>query len=100
MKDWIKALEEATNRFWKEEYSKKDFNQKIDYWKNTLEKGFEDQKRMGLDEYSIFNKNWYQSVLEQEPDFDNIIQQLFEQYWKDLEYTKYLGAIDIEESNQ
>jgi hypothetical protein len=96
MKDWIKELKAATNRFWKEEYSKKDFNQKIDYWKSTLEKGFEDQKRMGLDEYSIFNKNWYQSVLEQEADFDKIIQQLFEQYWKDLEYTKYLVAINIE----
>ena len=91
--DWLKALEEAANKFWKEVYPQKSFEEKVDYWKKTMEKGMLEQGNLGLPEFDIFNKDWYESVKEQEKDFDKIIDTLFGLYWKEMNRHDFDTAI-------
>jgi hypothetical protein len=55
--DWIKALEVAADKFWKEEYPKKSFDERCHYWKETMEKGMKEQEKLGLPAFSVFNKS-------------------------------------------
>jgi len=91
--DWIKELEAAADKFWKEEYPKKSFEQKADYWKKTLEKGMSEQEKMGLPAFGIFNKQWYESVKEQEPEIDTMLAHLFENNWKKMDKNAFLLAV-------
>lgn len=91
--DWIKALEAATDKFWKEEYPQKTFEQRADYWKETMEKGMKEQEKLGLPPFSVFNKAWYDSVKEQEPEIDRLISFLFEYNWKIMVKIAFFDAI-------
>ena len=91
--DWIKALEVAADKFWKEEYPKKSFDERCHYWKETMEKGMKEQEKLGLPAFSVFNKSWYDSVNEQEPEIDQIISQLFNTHWKNMDKIAFEKAI-------
>jgi hypothetical protein len=92
--DWIKALEAAAEKFWKTEYPQKSFEQRCDYWRETMEKGMREQEKLGLPPFSVFNKAWYESVKEQEPDIDSIIKVLFENVWKEMDKDAFLSALE------
>ncbi len=92
--DWIKALEAAAEKFWKTEYPQKSFEQRCDYWRDTMEKGMREQEKLGLPPFSVFNKAWYESVKEQEPDIDSIIKVLFENFWKEMDKDAFLSALE------
>lgn len=92
--DWIKALEAAAEKFWKTEYPQKSFEQRCDYWRETMEKGMREQEKLGLPAFSVFNKAWYESVKEQEPDIDSIIKVLFENVWKEMDKDAFLSALE------
>jgi hypothetical protein len=97
--DWIKELEAAADKFWKEEYPKKSFEQKSDYWKKTLEKGMNEQEKMGLPAFGIFNKAWYVSVKEQEPEIDKMLNYLFEKDWKTKDSAAFWTRTAVEENS-
>jgi hypothetical protein len=92
--DWIKALEAAAEKFWKTEYPQKSFEQRCDYWRETMEKGMREQEKLGLPPFLVFNKAWYESVKEQEPDIDSIIKVLFENVWKEMDKDAFLSALE------
>ncbi len=91
--DWLRALEEAANKFWKEEYPKKSFEEKVEYWKKTMEKGMLEQSNLGLPQFSIFNKDWYESVKEQENEIEMIVDYIFKTYWISLNFREFQQAI-------
>ena len=98
MKDnWIKDLEAAAEKFWKIEYPKKSFEQRCEYWRENMEKGMREQEKMGLPPFSVFNKAWYESVKEQEPEIDQIIDALFLNHWKGMDKSAFQNAINAEE---
>ena len=94
--DWIKELEAAADKFWKEEYPKKNTEQKKAYWKETLEKGMKEQEKMGLPAFGIFNKSWFDSVKEQEPEIENLLNSLFENQWSKLDSKAFWEAVKTE----
>ena len=94
--DWIKALEAAAEIFWKTEYPQKSFEQRCDYWRETMEKGMREQEKLGLPPFSVFNKAWYESVKEQEPDIDSIITSIFEKDWKNKDKNAFELALDTD----
>jgi len=99
--NWIKDLEAAAEKFWNTEYPKKSFEERCNYWRENMEKGMREQEKLGLPPFSVFNKAWYESVKEQEPEIDQIIDALFTNQWKSLDKNAFLSAIaqnsDIEE---
>jgi hypothetical protein len=92
--DWIKSLEAAAEKFWKTEYPQKSFEQRCEYWRENLEKGIREQEKLGLPPFSVFNKAWYESVKEQEPEIDLIINVLFENVWKEMDKDAFLLALE------
>jgi hypothetical protein len=101
MKDnWIKELEAAAEKFWKTEYPLKSFEQRCEYWRDNMEKGMREQAKLGLPPFSVFNKAWYQSVKEQEPEIDEILDALFLNQWKEMEKSAFYNAIDAEEDTE
>ncbi len=101
MKDnWIKELEAAAEKFWKTEYPLKSFEQRCEYWRDNMEKGMREQAKLGLPPFSVFNKAWYESVKEQEPEIDEILDALFLNQWKEMEKSAFYNAIDAEEDTE
>jgi hypothetical protein len=101
MKDnWIKELEAAAEKFWKTEYPLKSFEQRCEYWRDNIEKGMREQAKLGLPPFSVFNKAWYESVKEQEPEIDEILDALFLNQWKEMEKSAFYNAIDAEEDTE
>lgn len=96
--DWLKKMQEAADKFWNETYPKKSFDDKVQYWKETLEKGMREQEKLGLPIFGSFNKEWYHSIQEQEPEIDKIIETLFSGEWSVLDKNAFLNAISSEDS--
>jgi len=73
-------------------YPKYSLEQKISYWSQMLNQQMRWQSENGLDEYKIFNKEWYESIKQMEPDLDKIIAISFEKFlswqWNYQEYLK------------
>jgi hypothetical protein len=90
--DWLKKIEAAADKFWKEEYPAKTDEQKLTYWQKIMEKGMEEQRKSGAPIFESFNAPWYSSVKEQEPAIDNILNQLFEVVWSDRDKTAFWAA--------
>lgn len=82
----IKHLESKSEEelFWKNEYPKKSFNQKVEFWNGILHRQMRWQGESGYDEYLIFNKDWYVKTIHQDPEFervfDNLLENSFKQY--------------------
>lgn len=80
----------------KQSYINKQFTDKVTYWSGRLHQQMRWQAESGLDPYSIYTANWYQSTKEFEPDFDKIMDEVFEKYWDtgtDWSKEKYLQRI-------
>ncbi len=90
---WIKKMQELTEKFWKEEYPQKTSDAKVKYWKETLEKGMKEQEKLGLPLFSVFNKNWYESVKELEPEIDTIIDILFKEFWTNKDKNDFMTTV-------
>ena len=97
--DWLKALEEAANKFWNEEYPQKSFEDKVEYWKKTMEKGMLEQSNLGLPQFDIFNKEWYESIKEQEKNFDQIVNTIFKMHWTEMNREEFELAIAKDQSD-
>lgn len=82
VEDWLKKIREAEQRFWKEQYPQMTFEERVRHWADTLGKGLRAQQKGGLDPYEIFSAGWYESVRELEPDFDRIMDAVFETHWQ------------------
>lgn len=90
--DWLKKIEAAADKFWKEEYPAKTAEQKSAYWQKIMEKGMEEQRKTGRPIFESFNAAWYSSVKDQEPEIDNILNQLFENAWSDKDKAAFWAA--------
>jgi hypothetical protein len=89
--DFHKIIAESQNRerdFFKNEYSKYSFEQKVKYWLASIHQGMRTQKDVTGDEYSEFSNSWYLSTKKNEPEFDTIMKEVvlklgFEFNWEE-----------------
>lgn len=78
-------------------YENCNFNEKVNLWCEELNKSMRNQAESGLDEYSIFKPIWYHTMKRLEPDFDLIIDKVFEKFslynweWNKGEYLKRIN---------
>jgi hypothetical protein len=102
--DFIKYMEQVRNEQYEKmkgvedpNYEYYDFDKKVGYWCETLNKQMRLQVEKGLDEYIIFNPFWYKAIKRIEPDIDNIMNKVFEKFssfqweWSKEEYLKRIG---------
>lgn len=76
MKAWEKAHEARKEIFWKEEYPKMDFENKIIYWRKDVFNAMQFQEEQARDPYTAFSKDWMDYHRSIEPDFDKILEEI------------------------
>ncbi len=78
-------------------YNNQTFDEKVKYWSGRFHQQMRWQGESGLDEYAIFSPEWYESTSKFEPDFDKIMDEVFEKYlgtvWSKYEFLKRIGKI-------
>ncbi len=66
--------------------------QKIGFWEISLNRQMRRQVESGLDEYAIFNADWYNAIKRLEPEIDSIMDRVFKRPafagWNKQEYLK------------
>ena len=93
---WLKDLQKiqtATENFWTSIYPQKSWEEKLEYWQINLEKAILEQEKQDLPPFSAFHANWYASILEQEPEMNQIISDLFKGPWVNRDETAFMEAI-------
>ncbi|MGG8495176.1 hypothetical protein ACQY1Q_02060 [Tenacibaculum sp. TC6] len=94
-----KGLEECLKKrpdLNKQSYINRTLIGKVNYWSGRLNQQMRWQVESGLDPYSIYTPEWYQSTKEFEPDFDKIMDEVFSKYWNtgvDWSKEEYLKRI-------
>ncbi|HEX8250629.1 MAG TPA: hypothetical protein VF599_20820 [Pyrinomonadaceae bacterium] len=78
-----KAQEEL---FWKNEYAAKDFAERAAYWSSSMFRHMRWQSESGLDQYAGFSPEWYEFAKSREPDFDKILDFIFERDKGEFDY--------------
>lgn len=104
--DFIKYMEQIKEGQYKKikgiedpNYVNYDFDEKVGYWCETLNKQMRLQAEKGLDEYAIFSPSWHKTIKRIEPDFDYIMNKVFEKFltfqweWNKEEYLKRIGKL-------
>jgi pectate lyase len=79
--DWVKELLRKENDFWEKTYPTFSYKEKIKHWSGTLHRQMRWQIENGLDPYAIYNKNWYKNTRKFEPLIDEIMNDIFSNYW-------------------
>lgn len=76
------------------------FQEKVSFWSGQLHRQMRWQVESGLDPYIIYSPEWYQSTKEFEPDFDKIMDEVFDKKWgtgadwSKEEYLKRIGKFN------
>ena len=99
--DFVKYMEESTKEYYQnlvdlddKNYSQYSIEEKIGFWCEDLNRQMRRQIESGLDPYSIFKRDWYLAMKRLEPEFDNIMDKVFDKFfyynwnWKKEEYLK------------
>jgi molecular chaperone GrpE (heat shock protein) len=80
-------------------YTNYSYDEKVGFWCENLNKQMRLQVEKGLDEYIIFNPLWHEAMNRIEPDFDKIMDKVFERFlsfkweWSKEEYLKRIGKL-------
>ncbi|RKF03585.1 hypothetical protein C8N26_1975 [Tenacibaculum lutimaris] len=83
----------------KQSYIDKTFIDRVIYWSGRLHQQMRWQVESGLDPYSIYTPEWYQSTKKFETNFDKIMDEVFSKYWgtgADWSKEEYLKRIKNE----
>lgn len=73
------------------------FDDKVNFWCEDLNLTMRNQAESGFDEYLVFKPIWYKTMKRLEPDFDLIIDKVFEKFklyqweWSKEEYLKRIN---------
>lgn len=100
---YLKEIEEENARqevrnesFEKSIYPNYSFQEKVKYWSGRLHQQMRWQAESGLDPYSIYTVEWYNSTKQFEFRFDEIMDEVFSKYWgtgADWDKDEYLKRI-------
>ena len=97
LSDWVKKFLEEEEHFNKEVYPKMSFDEKVNYWANALHDSMRLRGSNGYGQKVAFTPEWHQEMLEYDPDFDLIMDVVFEKkwelYWDKNEYLKGIGKM-------
>ncbi|WP_299332895.1 hypothetical protein [uncultured Psychroserpens sp.] len=88
-KDFLKKIIDDQNKFWLEEYTKLNRQEKVKYWLATTHKGMRTQGESFADEYSEFSKKWYDHANVVEPDFDSIFKEAMNDIGFEFDWEEY-----------
>jgi hypothetical protein len=78
-------------------YDTYNFDDKVNLWCEELNSVMRNQATSGLDEYLVFKPIWYITMKRLEPDFDLIIDEVFEKFkiyqweWSKEKYLKRIN---------
>lgn len=78
-------------------YDRFNFDEKVSAWCEQLNLIMRNQASSGLDEYLTFKPIWYKTMKRLEPEFDLIIDKVFEKFrlyqweWSKEEFLKRIG---------
>jgi hypothetical protein len=79
--DWVQNLLVEEDSFWKVNYPKFSFDEKVEFWSGQLHRKMRWQVESGLDPYAIYSIDWYNEVKKAEPNIDLIMNEAFKRYW-------------------
>lgn len=71
--------------------------EKVNYWVEKLNQSMRLQVEKGFDEYLIFSPEWYTAMKKNEPEFDAIMDEVFNRFmtlnwsWSKKEYLKRIS---------
>ena len=99
--DFIKYMEISSENHYQnltdlgdDNYRHYSHEEKINFWCENINMQMRQQVESGLDPYNIFKRDWYLAMKRLEPEFDIIIDQVFNNFkyfdwnWKKEEYLK------------
>ena len=78
--------EEREALFWKTRYAAKTFEDRAAYWASTIFRQRRRQSESGLDEYAACTPEWHEFAASREPDFDKMLDFIFERDRREFEY--------------
>ena len=64
------------------DYLKKDYEERVKYWSGNLHQQMRWNGESSLDEYAVFSKDWLNKVKKHEPNIENMLEDVFNKYWK------------------
>ncbi|HEY9007691.1 MAG TPA: hypothetical protein VIM75_16240 [Ohtaekwangia sp.] len=102
--DFIKYMEESKKAYYRKlsdvvdsDYDKFTLEEKIKFWYESLNRHMRLQDEKGLNPYLIFSSDWYNAIKRIEPNFDMIIDKVFEEFkllqfgWSKDEFLKSIN---------
>jgi hypothetical protein len=72
-----KKEDERIAKFWKEEYPELPTEEKAKYWAGGLFQSMRMQEESRLNPYSIYSENWLRETLKLEPNFLELLPQIY-----------------------
>ena len=95
--DWVQKFMDDQEHFDKEVYPKMTFDEKVAWWGSSLHGQMRWQSESGYDAYVQFTPEWHQKMLDEDSDFDLIMNavfdRIFKSYWDKNEYLKRIGKM-------
>lgn len=71
-------IQEQSDKFWIEEYPRKNFDEKIKYWSANFHQQMRWNGESGLDEMAVFSKDSFESWKMKEPEIDKMFPLIIE----------------------
>jgi hypothetical protein len=81
---WVQDLMTDEQKFWAQTYPRFSFDERVAHWCGVLFRNMRWQAESGLDPYAIYSPEWYEDVKATEPAFDEIMNDVFSKFWKDV----------------
>jgi len=75
--DWVQSLFDEENNFWKNEYPSKSNEEKAKYWASGLFRSMREQEEVNQSPYAIYSENWLRETLNADPNFLELLPQIF-----------------------
>jgi len=72
-----KREDERIARFWKEEYPNLSIEEKAKYWAGGLFRSMRMQEESNQSPYAIYSENWLRETLNADPNFLELLPQIF-----------------------
>lgn len=102
--EFIKYMEESKKEYYSKlfdvgesDYNKYTLDEKIKFWYENLNRHMRLQDEKGLNPYLLFSADWYNAIKRIEPNFDVIIDKVFEEFkllqfgWSKDEFLKSIN---------
>jgi hypothetical protein len=74
---FIEEIENEENKYWHEEYPELSKEERVKMWAGNLYRNMREQLESGLNPYEIYTKNMLKDTLEKEPNFIEMLPEIY-----------------------